>query len=119
VAIKEDPILSFGTETPINAKNVEGSSQSWEHRRLGKMSEEETSQEELEKQLESYERELARKEEEVLLSDMERVRREEDRVTPKTPPDILVPSSIRREEAREMARAVADKIEKEEGEKNE
>jgi len=32
VAIKEDPILSFGTETPMNVKNVGGSSQSWEHR---------------------------------------------------------------------------------------
>jgi len=79
------------------------------------MSEEETSQEELEKQLESYERRIARKEEEVLPSTMEELRRREDRTTPKPHPD-LVPSSIREQEAREMAKAVAEKIEKEEGE---
>ena len=72
-------------------------------------------EEELQEQRENYERRIAKKEEEALLSTMEKLRRREDRVAGKPHPD-LVPSSIREQEAREMARAVADKIEKEEGE---
>jgi len=71
-------------------------------------------EEELQEQREAYERELARKEEEVLLSDMEKVRRREDRTTPKPHPD-LVPSSIREQEAREMAKGMFGEEEKKEG----